>query len=634
MTTTPENLGPAEKIIQTLLAFSDHMVHHRPGIVEKDARYNIGCRWSMVTHKEENGQKVVYRVTKTGKKTTKVKAGILRADNKIVSDTGAVIGDYRRSGIFPEVATWFYKQVSEIWKLDAEFAARWASYAYAQEHKDLKVVLAAFMLVQSHKGEPVVEDGKVSFYDDDYRDVGEAMVLSRRTDKKDLGPKLLLRIREVLSIPEIAQINRELGFGTSARKPFYGRWNRAVEKWLRHREDNPKVLEGLVKSGQKDMVKELARHVGYKPSSSKFFEILGWEQEQAEDGRRTIAIGQEMAKESWEGLTEEQVCEKITQDKPDWKRIVGLLPKGVGVTRAVMAAAVQSGALSDKDLIIATPTLEELGMLELPFIKTRWEKATAKATDDMRAANIARNVRSKVVKEALVKAADTALQKIVEEVTRGMRVYVVVDISGSMSTEIEEAKKLMSKFVQAFPLDRLHACVFNTIGRIVDIKAPTAGAVTQAFSKFSGSGGTTHASGVLAFAGHKPKDDEDALFIFVGDEGEDGNFAQAFTQVGIKPMAFGFLKVGGGIQPRCIQRTATMLGIPCFSIDQKMFDDVYAIPRTIRNIVAATPVNTAVRVAAAPPRLMLVEQILKTDLLQKPIWAATPVTAPAVATTA
>jgi hypothetical protein len=31
-----ENLGPAERIVQTILAYSDHMVHNRPGMVVRD----------------------------------------------------------------------------------------------------------------------------------------------------------------------------------------------------------------------------------------------------------------------------------------------------------------------------------------------------------------------------------------------------------------------------------------------------------------------------------------------------------------------------------------------------------------------------------------------------------------------
>ena len=44
MTTVQETLGPAERIINTLLAHSDHMVHNRPGMVVKDAKSVTGVR--------------------------------------------------------------------------------------------------------------------------------------------------------------------------------------------------------------------------------------------------------------------------------------------------------------------------------------------------------------------------------------------------------------------------------------------------------------------------------------------------------------------------------------------------------------------------------------------------------------
>ena len=313
MTTATEKLGPAEKILQTLLNQTDHMVHNRPGMVTPDARYAGGVRWVPVTHKEEGGQKVVYELTKVGKKETKVRRGVMRPDTKIM-ENGKVVGEYRAPGLFPEVAVWMYRQVAEVWKMDNEFAARWASYAFAQEHRDLKVVLAAFMLVQGRKGDPVLDGGKIAFYDDDFRDIGEAMVLIHRRDGKDLNPKLLLRIHDFLKLPGIAAINRELGFGSSARRPFLGRWSRAVEKWLQFREENPKLLEGLIKAGFKSTVKDLARAVGYKPETPKFFEALSWAQDQAKDGRRQMLIGVEMAKgETWDELTEAQICEQIVR---------------------------------------------------------------------------------------------------------------------------------------------------------------------------------------------------------------------------------------------------------------------------------------------------------------------------------
>jgi hypothetical protein len=642
MTThTRENLGPAERIIQSILAYTDHLYHGRPGIVIADARTNVGVRWEPVTHKVEDGKKVVYKLTKIGKKTVKAKLGVMTEavnPNGVIqhvrtdaSPNHPIIGEYREAGIYPEVAAWMYRQVAEVWKLDNEFAARWASFAFGQEHRDLKVVLTAFMLVQARKGDPVLDGGKVAFHDEDYRDVGEAMMLMRRKDDKDLNPKLLLRIHDILVLPQVAAFNRELGFGASTRKAFLGRWPTVVEKWLRHREENPRLLDGLVKAGFKQTVIDLARRVGYKPTTTKFFDTLRWKQAQADDGRRTMAIGLAVkAAENWEGLSEAQVCEKIIATKPDWKRIVGMLPKTVGVTRAVVAAAIEAKALSDRDLIIATPTLEELGLLDVPDIRARWEKAT-RAAEDTRAANIAKNVQSKELKEKLVEAADTAVKKAVEAVTKNMRVYFIVDISGSMKDAIEAAKSYIAKFLQGFAVERTHVAVFNTTGREVTIKHASAAGVENAFKGIAASGGTDYGAGVRVLQHHKPNADEDVLFIFVGDE-EAHAFDGAVTASGLRPMAFGFVKTvpnGGAAGWRAnqygtdnnvaVRDTAARLGIPCFMIDERTFEDAYAIPRTIRALVSATPVGAAA--TAAVPRFTLVDQILKTDLLRKPAWA-------------
>lgn len=619
-TMNQENLGPAERIINTVLAYTDHAVHNRPGMVTADASSVVGVKWVPVTHKEEDGQKVVYQLTKSGRKTVKVKLGSLWADNTIRTEDRRKVGDYRPAGLFPEVTAWMYRQVVEVWKLDNEFSAKWASYAFAQEHKDLKVILAALMLVQSRKGDPVKDGDTIAFYDEDYRDVGEAMALVLRKDGRDLNAKMLLRIHDVLSLPQVAEINRELGFGKSARHPFLGRWTKVVEKWLEYRETNPKMFEGLVKAGFRTKVMELARRVGYKPRTNKFFETLRWKQSQSKDGRRTLAIGQEMkAAEDWNALTEEQICEKIVKEKPGFKRIVGLVPKNVGITRAIVAAAIEAKALSDKDLIIATPTLEELGLLKVQEIKERWEKAMKNA-DDMRAANIATRVRNKETKEKLQGAADIAVQKAVEEVVKGVRVYFMVDISGSMENAIVQAKSHVAKFLQGFPQDKVHVSVFNTSGREVPIKHSSAVGVENAFRGISAGGGTDYGAGVKVLKHHKPAADEDVLFIFVGDE-EAGAFAHDVQASGLNPMAFGFVKVRNNPHYRAVQDTADQLKIPCFMIDEKTFEDPYAIPRTIRALVASTPVGKSVG-NVVHQRVSLAETILNTEILKKPAWAA------------
>jgi hypothetical protein len=620
-----EDLGPAERLIAALLTDSDHMVHNRPGIVVPAPGSSTGVKWEPASFKAEGPEggakeKVAYFCRKVGNKTTKVRAGVIGADNK-VREGGRVVGEYRQPGFFPEVAAWVYTQIAEIFKRDNEFVARWASYAFGEEHRDLKVALCAFMLVQNRRGDPVREGGEVLFYDDDYRDVGEAMCLIQRADGKDFNPKLLLRVGDLLRLPVIAQINRDLGFTTSAKNPTMGRWEKAVEKYLRRRELNPKHLEGLVKAGLRTTVIALAQRVHYKPTSPRFYQILRWKQEQAKDGRRSIAIGADVAAaESWEGLSEKEVCERILATKPNYKRLVGLLPTNVGVTRAVMAAAVQAGSLSNQDLIILTPTLEELGLTGVEPVKSRWE-AAIKTAENQRAANIAARVKSTVVKEKLEEATANAMKKAVDEVVRGLMVYVFVDVSGSMTAAIEQAKVYLAKLLGGFPLEKVRVATFNTEGTERTIKHASQKGVENAFAGIRAAGGTDYGAGVKALQKYKPGADEDALFIFVGDE-EAGHFAPAVRASGLNPVAFGFLKVGGSPGYNAVTGTAAELGIPCFPIDTRIFDDVYAVTRTLRNLIAATPVGKTFNAAPAAPRVSLVEKILKTDLLAKPAWAA------------
>jgi len=474
------------------------------------------------------------------------------------------------------------------------------------------------MLVQNRAGEPITQDGEVVFYDDDYRDVGEAMCLLRRRDKRDLHPKLLLRVGELLNLSEVAAINRELGFGRSTRHPALGRWPKAVTRWLRFREGNPRMLKGLVKAGYRRTVMRLAQRVGYKPTSARFFEVLRWRQKQSSDGRRSMAIGQSVAApESWEALGEVEICEKICAERPGFKRMVGLLPESIGMTRAIAAAAVESGAMSDADLIIFTPTLEALGLLDVKAIGDRWTAATERA-ENQRAANIAKRVSSLEVAQRLREGADKAVKKAVAEVSKGLRIYVFVDKSGSMSGAIDRAKECLKGSLQGFPMERTHVAVFNTAGREVTIQHASSAGVEQAFRGHSAGGGTDYGAGVRALRHHRPAADEDALFIFVGDQ-QAGAFKKSVELSGLNPVAFGMLHVESeswGGSGRCVEVTASELGIPCFKVDESTFADPYAVTRTLTHLIASTPVKRG-----RSERTTLVETILKTELLFKPVWA-------------
>ena len=139
-----ENLGPAERIIQTLLPYSDHCVHNRPGAVLPDPTSPVGVKWLFAKPRPEGKegeakQRVVYALTQTtqpGKKgkpqkhTQRTRLGVLQDDGKTIMNGAVRVGEYRKPGFFPEVVTWLYRQIAEVWRLDNEFAAKWASHAF------------------------------------------------------------------------------------------------------------------------------------------------------------------------------------------------------------------------------------------------------------------------------------------------------------------------------------------------------------------------------------------------------------------------------------------------------------------------------------------------------------------------
>src|SRR4030095_8608601 len=175
-----EPLGPAEKLVQLIINFPDHLWHNRPGVIRAG-------KWKAATRKEIEEHK---------------KDGRVRG------------GEFRLPGPNPEAIEKVYGTLADIWQANNELPARLASYVMKEtDWRDMKVVCAAFLLVQSRAGEAITEEqrGKkgVLFHDDDYREIGEAMVkLYERGSNRMMNPKLIQRISEVLSLPGVITMHR------------------------------------------------------------------------------------------------------------------------------------------------------------------------------------------------------------------------------------------------------------------------------------------------------------------------------------------------------------------------------------------------------------------------------------------
>jgi hypothetical protein len=583
-----ESLGPAEKLIQLIINFPDHLWHNRPGVVRDG-------KWKAATRKE------IEEHTKNG-----------RLRN----------GEFREPGPNPDAIEQVYGALADIWTANNELAARLASYVMKEtDWRDMKVVCAAFMLVQSRAGEPVAEEqnGKkvVLFHDDDYRDIGEAMIkLYEKGSNRMMNPKLIQRVGEVLSLPGVVTMNRTLSFGNPhKRKPFVGRYYNAVTDWLDFREANLSLLEGLKKSGYSKTVQSLARMVGYKPKSKRFFEVLGWKQKQAAEGHRTIGLTDlQIRKLSFDGMSEKEICETIVAEKLGWKQVMGMLPKKVGLTQAIFVAMLDQ--FSDKDLTILTPTLEELGLLKHESIKQRWQKAI-NTQEDQRARNIAKNLRDRELAGKLEASADAAVTKAVTEATKEADIHImfVIDTSGSMQGAIETSKEALSMIVQGFPPEKLHIASFNTVGTVLKPRHHSAAGVQHMLKSVGASGGTVYGSAITALhgSGVRIPSGADLIIFAVGDEaGEAGEtFAQSIRNAGYVPRAFAHIVNVARNQSRgtTVRRAAEVLGVAYTEVNVEQFTDVYQVQRTLKAVLETQPYRE---------KGSMIEKIMQTELLVSP----------------
>lgn len=584
MTNTTQNVlpetqrGPAERLLDLVLGSSAHLWHNRPGV-------DVKGTWYPASRKDLAGR-----------------------------------GKPVAPGLFVPAAVRLYRQLLELYQLNATLMAHFASYALVEtDWRDLKVATCALMLVQGRSGQPVREDdGSVAFMDDDWRTIGEAMILHyERKSTRMLTPKGVLRVAELLEVPEIAQLNREAGFGDPAsRKPPLGRWKRVASKWLRVRERNLPLLEGLVKAGLKETLKKLARKAGYKPESPAFFEVLGWKQKQAAAGHRTLGLQglQLVRRERFDGLSEEEICERIVRERLAYKEVMGRLPREVGLTPAIMAALLPS--LSDRDLRNMTPTLETLGLLEDGAVKARWERAVQTATDQ-RALNVARNVRSQELKAKLEEASDNAARNAVAQATAeaDVRVMFLIDKSGSMEGAIEQSKEALSRILAGFPPEKVHVAAFDTVGTVLRPKAASRTAVQHMLAGLKAGGGTMHGAAVRALHREGVQVPEGARLVcmVVGDEaGEAGDqLARAFRECGYRVAAMALLVSVANARGSTVRSCAKLLQVPFSEVSVDQFEDPYQVPRVLRALLEA-PVAAGVDTTQSG----WVEKVLRTPLLK------------------
>ena len=193
-----------------------------------------------------------------------------------------------------------------------------------------------------------------------------------------MTPKAVLRVAELLETPEIAALNRAAGFGDPAgRKPPLGRWPR------RPRSGSPTARRTCrcSRAWSRPATRRRSRSsraraaTSRAPSGSSRSSAGSRSRPTAATGGSASTVWSVRRRERFDGLSEAEICERIVAERCRTRRSSAGCRPGSGLTPAIMVALLPS--LSDRDLRMLTPTLEELGLLADEEIRRRWERAIA-----------------------------------------------------------------------------------------------------------------------------------------------------------------------------------------------------------------------------------------------------------------
>lgn len=324
----------------------------------------------------------------------------------------------------------------ELGQKDPYFLAHLTSWAQKHESRDLKIATIFANSLSSADGRPFSHRSK--YKKPNLRYVSAAALLN-------LDPKMALRVRDLGSLKfDVPKILNEGSHLTTAMKT-------AIKKYLKFREANLKILEGVKKAGLARIYKNLYRMVHLRPSDEAA-RILRWQQKD-----RKIEF--KKSPFDFSGLKPIQIAKKIRDDKLPILGVLGALPK---ITPAIAVALLERA--TGNQALILRKTFEDAGVLEDREVKELYKSKIGEAKTSIdRVENL-----SKGASEEVKKIMKQAKSKVRKKETKGLgKVFLHLDVSSSMHRVIDFAKKRGAVIAETVdnPKENFRWGEFNQSGR-------------------------------------------------------------------------------------------------------------------------------------------------------------------------
>jgi len=470
----------------------------------------------------------------------------------------------------------------ELTEKDPYFLAHFTSYAMTKlDSKDLKVVSVFANSLSDADGTPFSAGST-------YRKPNLRVVSQAAIQQNSFDVKLLERLIE------IATIKQPLGTKYREGTHFARHLQRAVKKYVRYREQNPKALMGIRKVGLSKRLQNIYRlmHIAPTPEAAS---ILGWKQ------KKGPAI-EKMKVFNFSGLSDLQIAQKIRDEKLPPTGVLGALPDKMS---PVIAAAILEQSSGDQAVILRE-LFDSQGLLKHAEVKKIFtEKIKEAKTALDRVERINTEIDEDIQKE-LKKAKSESRKNAVGDIGK---IFLHIDISGSMNMAIEVAKDKGAIIAECTknPEENFFWGVFNSSGSI--LKKP------ETFEKDAFAavlygirvGGGTDCLALYEYARSKNCD----IDVYITDQGHNTGDIEArirdMERKGIeKPRAAVIIHVPGSDSCSKLKDGLEASGIPVSIIKPEALSE---------SALVAQAVRTALKGATS-----IIEDIMQTPLLKLPHW--------------
>lgn len=256
----------------------------------------------------------------------------------------------------------------------------------------------------------------------------------------------------------------------------------SIQRYLKTRETHRSQWDKAVLSNRNAMV-ELYAISHTKPSSYAQAVLFD---KQYPEGSVFAAVS------NLKNMTSQEAAGTILNFKIPFPIAVGA---GVNVKNEDVALALME-AMSGAELINNTQMLKRLGVMENPVLRSAYEKAAERATQDKRVSTLKASRAAEVVGgeagKKLQKIQDAKLQQLGGIEGNWL---VLGDVSGSMRESIEVARQIASLIAQQVK-GNVYLVWFNTMPTLMDVTGKTLAEIKEMTKYIRANGGTSIGCGL------------------------------------------------------------------------------------------------------------------------------------------